>query len=200
MNWQIHLLFAVAALLAIAAHGAGHILVGRLAGIPMQRVRYTATGLRLISGEGGFPSYSCEAWIALGGPLGNLIGSAVVIFIHRYCHALPVFCDYFVTLSLYLGALNLLPIKGFDGGRILVCLLCAHHPPVPSLLPRQADRVLSVTSGLLLILFWLVAVYLLLRRGTALSLHVFCMQLFYAVFVEQSEAEQLSRRAAHFRE
>lgn len=170
--------FPAVALLAIAIHGAGHILAAATVGMRFGRLRLTATGLRLLSDQ-PYPSYRAEALVALGGPLFNLVSAALV-----YAHLQG--CD-FVLLSLYLGLLNLLPLRGFDGGTLLLCFLCDRHALFPSLSPRTAERIISAISALVLMLLWLAAVYLLLRRESALSLYVFCLQLFRSVFVEARE-------------
>ncbi len=163
-------------LAAILIHGAGHVLAAACAGVRFGRIRLTATGLRLLT-DGGFPSYRAEAVTALGGPLFN-IATALTVACFRPSSEL------FVPLSLYLGALNLLPIRGFDGASILTCLLCSHHPPLPSCQPHTAERAVDALSALLLLFLWMISVYLLLRRGSALSLYVFCMQLFRTVFMQ----------------
>jgi Zn-dependent protease len=166
------------ALLVIAIHGAGHVLGARLCGLRPQRIRLTPTGLRLIS-DGSYPSFRAEALVALSGPLANLLTALLVALLPRIDGAL------FVSLSLYLACLNLLPLHGFDGASVLRCALCAHHPPLPSLSPQSADRVLSVLCALFLFLLWMMAVYLLLRRGSALSLYLFCLQLFRCIGMEK---------------
>lgn len=165
---------------AILIHGAGHALSAACAGVRFCRLRLSATGFRLLA-PGGFPSYRAEAVTAIGGPLFNIVSALIV------AHICPS-SEVFVPLSLYLGALNLLPIRGFDGASILTCLLCSHHPPIPSCLPHVAERVVGTLSALALLTFWMIAVYLLLRRGSALSLYVFCLQLFRAIFLEQQSA------------
>ena len=174
---------AIAAILAIVIHGGGHLLLAHLLGIRFSRVCRTATGFRLLTGEQGFPSYLCEFFVTLGGPLFNVVSALFVRALFPPALSgtlLASVCDVFVPLSFYLALLNVLPLRGFDGGGLLVCMLCVHHPPIPSLLPDTAERVLSVCSALTLFLLWLVSVYLLLLCGSALSLYVFCAQLFRA--------------------
>lgn len=68
--------------------------------------------------------------------------------------------------------LNLLPIRAFDGGRMLACALSARWDPA------VADRVLTATSLLFLLLLFAAASYFLLRAGDGLSLWCFSMSLF----------------------
>lgn len=176
------LAYLVPIISVILIHGAGHALAAACAGVRFDRLRVTATGFRLLT-PSGFPSYRAEALTAIGGPLFNIVSALIV------AHACPS-SELFVPLSLYLGALNLLPIRGFDGASILTCLLCSHHPPIPSCLPHVAERVIGALSVLTLFAFWMISIYLLLRRGSALSLYVFCLQLFRTIFVEQHDAKR----------
>ena len=167
---ELGYLFSVLA--AVLLHGAGHVLAAAAVGTRFRRLCISETGLRLVT-ERAFPSYRAEAITALGGPLFNLASAWMV---HA---AMPQRGAPFVTLSLCLGLLNLAPMRGFDGARVLSCFLCG------SCLPHTAERVIDALSACLLLLLWLVAVYLLLRRGDALSLYAFCLQLFRTVTAER---------------
>lgn len=166
---------------AIACHGAGHWFAGRCVGVRMRRLALTPTGIRMVVDEGDFPSYFAEIICALGGPLGNLLGGVVggVLVVGLAPMFRPI-CHDFVAVSVYLALLNLLPLRHFDGGRVLYCLLClGGQKSVCS--PDRADRILEWTSMCFLFALWLLSVYLLLRTGQSVSLYLFCLQLFRAV-------------------
>jgi Zn-dependent protease len=171
-------------LLAIAFHGGGHILTARLCGMRMRRVCRSATGLRLITARAAFPSYAVEALVALGGPLGNLVGNAVLYLaaMLTHCAFLRSLCSSVMPVSLFLAAWNLLPIEGFDGGRILRCLLLQRGASL-----RASDRVLAFCSAFFFCLFWMLSMYLLLRTGRAFSLFWFCVQLFWGCWRREGE-------------
>ena len=178
-------------IVAILFHGTGHLVAGILCGTPLTSLRLSATGLRLQTEAGMFPSYEAEALTALGGPVGNLCGNALCILLARLFDPSPFAA--FITemnatllpLSLYLALFNLLPITGFDGGRLVYCILCKRKRHLlvrsPETTPAQADRVLTLTSALCLSLLWFCAVYLLLRGRGAVSLYVFCAELFLSL-------------------
>ncbi|MBE6619759.1 MAG: hypothetical protein E7625_00130 [Ruminococcaceae bacterium] len=169
---------------AIVLHEMGHVLAARAVGVRFGRLRLTRTGLRLITGEDGFPSYDHELICALGGPLANALAA---LHLRVFCLVFPTlsaFASRWIPLSLSLALLNLLPLRGFDGARIVYCFLCSHHRRLPSLTPDRAGRVISLLSCLVLTALWLLAVYLLLRRGSALSLYLFCLQLFLCLVLE----------------
>jgi membrane-associated protease RseP (regulator of RpoE activity) len=172
-------------LLAILSHGLGHIVAAKMLGVRMPRLIRTATGFRLIAAN-GFPSYDAELYCALGGPVANVGSCMVYRLILFLCPGTASLLSPTITVSLYLGLFNLLPLRGFDGARILHCLLCCRHRRLSSLTPARADRLIEAISALLLFFFWLISLYLLLRRGSALSLYLFCFQLFRSVITDQS--------------
>ena len=168
-------------LLAIGLHGVGHVISARLRGMRMGRICRSATGLRLITESAAFPSYADEAWVALGGPLGNLLGNALLYLISLAAShpALWTICRGVLPISFFLGIWNLLPIEGFDGGRLLRCLMLRRNTTL-----RTADRVLAVSSALCFCFFWMLSMYLLLRTGRAFSLFWFCVQLFWGLYAQ----------------
>ena len=165
---------------AVLCHGAGHWVAARCVGVHMKKLVLTPTGMRMIAGEGGFPSYFAEVICALGGPLANLMGGLLGGWIANILSHINGECRHFVAVSFYLALLNLLPVRYFDGGRVLYCLICRGKTG-KFCNPDGADRVLGVTTAFFLSVLWLTAVYLLLRTGSAVSLYMFCIQLFRAV-------------------
>jgi Zn-dependent protease len=139
---------------------------------------------------GEFPSYKAELAVSLGGPLGNLCSGALLWALTLLCRRsgcstaflLPL-CRGVIPLSLFVAGWNLLPISGFDGGRILHCLLLLTPRRAPS--PRTADLLLTITSTTCVLSLWLLSVYLVLRTARALSLFLFCVQLFWGLWGEQ---------------
>ena len=175
----------VSSLVAIVVHGAGHLVAARLCGLSAARLRKTPTGFRLLFTE-AFPSYDTELYCALGGPVANAGTALFCRLFFVYFGLFPSFCAMFIPLSLYWCLLNLLPLPGFDGERILRCLLCVPHRLVPSLSPQGADRVLQALGCLVWVAFWLLSIYLLLRKGSALCLFVFCFQLLRSAAQKES--------------
>lgn len=161
---------------AIGVHGLGHILAARASGIRMQSLRRTSTGFRLVASQ-AFVSYDAELLCALGGPAANAIAALICRMISWLWPSLGPTLSPLIPHTLYLGLFNLLPIEGFDGARIFRCWFCARKRSCSLVV---ADRLIAVSSCGCLLLFWLLALYLLLRCGSALSLYLFCLQLFEA--------------------
>lgn len=187
----------VCATIAILFHGAGHFIAGKACGISFGRLRITPTGFRLQTESADFPSYESELLAALGGPLGNLLGNAFLIFAEHWIFHGPLgtwihqINVNLIPISMYLAIWNLMPIDGFDGGRMLRCLLCMQHPHLSflSLSPERTDKILQITSAFCLFLLWFCAVYLLLRTKKALSLYWFCIELFLSLYKKHEFAQ-----------
>jgi Zn-dependent protease len=172
-------------LIAVLFHGLGHLIAAALCGVPLDRLSLSHTGLRLLTRDTVFPSYRAEAVIALGGPVGNLLGNTLLIVLSHL--PVPPSADAFfvalnaqvLPLSLHLALWNLLPIEGFDGGRILQCLL--NLAQNKNLSPCVAEQLVTASSCFCLLLLWFLSVYLLLHGSGALSLYLFCVELFISL-------------------
>lgn len=162
---------ALAAVIAAAVHEAGHLAAARAMGIPVRAMRFHMLGAGLVPG-GRLLTYGEEFLLCIAGPLASLLFAAVPAPLwQRSRFAAALSCA-----SLILGVLNLLPIRAFDGGRMLEAAVSARWSPAVS------DTVLTATSLVSLFLLWAIAVYFLLRAGDGLSLWCFSMSLFSRFF------------------
>lgn len=149
-------------LLAAFLHECGHLLGAKLLHIPLTSMRLDLLGARLEVGAHSIGYW--EEWLlAASGPLVSLLAAATAYPLWKHSQYAVIFS----CASLLLGFLNLLPIRTFDGGRMLEAFLNAHF----SL--RTVCGVLSVVSFLTLFLLWALAVYFLLLAGDGLSLFCF---------------------------
>ncbi len=158
-------------LLAAAVHEAGHLLAARLLRIPLGELRLDLLGAQL-SVDGRLLTYGEEWALCAAGPTFSLLLAALLAPLWKPGGFwLELSCA-----SLLLGLLNLLPIRNFDGGRMLSALLAF-------LFGEQcAERVLWGCSVAAVLFLWSVAVYLLLRSGNGISLLFFSMSLFLRFF------------------
>ncbi len=158
-------------LLAALLHECGHLTAARLLGIPPKSLRIDFLGARM-DVSGCMLSYGSEWLLCAAGPFTSLLCAAGGALLWSRCPPAVTFS----CASLVLGLLNLLPIRSFDGGRMLECAL-SHFTT-----PRLTSRVMSLTSFLFLFLLWATAVYFLLRAADGLSLLCFSMSLFLRFF------------------
>ncbi len=155
---------ALMTVLAAFLHECGHLLAAKALHIPWSSMHLNFQGVRInVSGRG--VSYGEEWLLAAAGPLISLLLSVAVAPLWR----VGKFAVIFSCASLLLGVLNLLPIRTFDGGRMLEAFLLYRT----SL--RVTRTVLDCVSFFFLFLIWAFAVYVLLRAGDGLSLLCFSM-------------------------
>ena len=161
----------VSTLLAALLHECGHILAARALKIPLRRLRIDLLGARLeVSGR--ILSFSEEWLLAAAGPLTSLMCAAFA----APCWSILPMSALFSCASLLLGVLNLLPIRSFDGGRMLEsCLLALGKE-------RYARQIMNGSSFVFLFLLWAFAVYFLIRANDGLSLLCFSMSLLTRFF------------------
>ena len=156
---------------AAVIHELGHLAAARILGISIKKLKLDIFGA-LLETDTSYCSYKKEAALALAGPLANIL-SALAIFIIR-----PDFdCSLFIISSCVFASANLMPAKGFDGGRALSCLLLL------IMSPRAVKNVSDVLSFVCIFLLWTVSVYFIMRTGSYLSLFVFSAALFSKLFL-----------------
>ena len=166
-----------ATLSAALLHECGHLLAARLLGVRLKLLELDIPGARLVP-MGTLPSYRAEGLLAAAGPTASLLLALLTL----PCSG--AFALHLRTATLSLALFNLLPIFGFDGGRVLLCLL------VTRLSEQAARRVLAVTSYLSLLLLFSLSSCLLLRFGENLSLAVLSASLFARLFLLEPGSER----------
>lgn len=167
----------LAALTAAFLHELGHVAAARLLGVPLRSFSLDILGARLDLGERVI-TYRDELLIAAAGPAANLATAlALYPFISLCDGATRLFVLAMTAASVGLALLNLLPVVGFDGGRILSCLLSFVFEP------SRVYRVCRALSFFCVFSLWSASVYLLLKTAGGLSVFVFSASLFCRLFV-----------------
>lgn len=159
----------LAVLLAALLHECGHLLAAGLLGIRLRLLELDLAGARLYPAR-AIPSYRAEGMLAAAGPLASVMAALLFPFS-------PPFFTVFRAACLSQALFNLLPIDGFDGGRILFSLL-SHFADA-----ERARRVLSVTTYLCLLLLFALSSCLLLRYGESMALAVLSASIFARQFL-----------------
>lgn len=147
-----------AILTAAACHETAHILTLRLLGTPPTRLTLSATGAELYVPRLERLSYGGEILAAAAGPICNLL-----LWTGLSLTGIEML-EPFAGAQLILGALNLLPVRPMDGGRLLWLLtaLCAE--------PYTADRVTCAVGTVVSALLLAVCLYLTASTGAGLFL------------------------------
>ena len=171
--------YALIPLSAAALHELGHIIAARARGVQLKNFDIGIFGARL-SMSGGICSYLDEIIVCAAGPLVNLVLAGTGLFICKERGIDNELISLFILSSLSLGVINLLPIRSFDGGRILNSTLSY------ILDSSVAEALLNLLTFLSLFTLWCISLYLLLRTSASLSLFVFSVSLFASMFIEKS--------------
>lgn len=159
-------------LAAIVIHEAGHLLAAYLLRMKPSGATADTIGVRLLF-RGSPPSYGKEILLCAAGPLANLLSLLLALLCGTPTDS------FFVSASAALALLNLLPIEGFDGGRIL------HSTLSLFLSPEKADKISYLFSFLFLFVLWCISVYLMMRVGNELSLFFFSTAIFFRLFLQK---------------
>ena len=160
---------------AAIIHESGHLIAAQLLKIRIKCIRLDIFGA-LMDAVTLSCSYTREAVLCISGPLANLLSVALVYALH------PKFdCRLFTAASLLFAFINLLPARGFDGGRALSCVLLSRFSPA------LTARIISFTSLLSVFLLWSASVYFIMRTGAYLSLFIFSSALFARIFLVAKE-------------
>jgi stage IV sporulation protein FB len=161
-----------ACLSAAAIHELGHIAAAKLLSINLSELRLDVLGARLGT-CGRLCSYPALIALCIAGPAINFLCFVIAL---PFCNRVEWLHEFGLS-SLSLGLMNLIPVEGFDGGRILHGLLCKF------LQPDWAERICRILSFCSILLLWMLSVWLLLRTGSSLTLFVFSCLLFGMLFV-----------------
>ncbi len=153
-------------LLAALTHEIGHYFAARLCGVKIERMTFDVIGARM-SLSGKLISYVDEAVIAFAGPAVNFALAGL------FFSLLPDFAEF----SLMLGSLNLFPVSGFDGYRILFSVIALLKGYV------AAEKVMRALSFCAVIFLWLISVYLLLRFGSGFSAFILSCSLLSGLLI-----------------
>ena len=105
---------------AVIIHEAGHLLTMRLLGTAPKEIVLVPASVRIVRDICAKPSY--EAAVSVSGPLANISFFAAFYVIYLFVPK-NVFID-FAVINLLIGAFNLLPVNGLDGG-VLLKKICA---------------------------------------------------------------------------
>ena len=148
--------------LAILTHEAGHIIVAKLVGVPRPELSVNPIGITMHF-DFSRVGYLREAAVHAGGPAVGMLGAIISILMFGEN------CITFCGISAVLSVVNLLPIRGFDGGGILSCALS------PLFLPDTAEKISRAISLVFLVLLWAAVLWIELRVGANLSLLAFVL-------------------------
>jgi len=149
------------AALSAAVHEGGHLAALCRMRLRPQAVRLRLPGIEVVRAP-ALLTFRRELLLALAGPCANfvlaLFGVGAGLLVPN------LISPYLPAMSAAMGAYNLLPVAGLDGGDALLSLLYMRIPPEP------ARRILRVVSAVCLALLALLCAYLLWRGRVNVTL------------------------------
>ena len=150
-------------LLCALVHELGHYFAARICRAAPTRIVIYPFGADMALPI-GLRSYKSDIFIALSGPSLNLI----LLFLRIILSLGEFFC----ACNLALAFINLMPIKGLDGGTVLENLLLTF------ITPKTAERVLLGSTFFILFFLYLFSVYFLFSGVGDPSLFIIVCALF----------------------
>lgn len=141
---------AVYSICAAAFHECGHLLLMWLFHDRPQKISFGVYGMRIEQRQSVCITYAQMFWIALAGPVSNLLLGAVFLLFRNTVA---------VTVNLALALFNLLPLRPMDGGQMLYAWLCR------SASQERADSACKKIAVCGLIPLTAIGVYALFRGG-----------------------------------
>ena len=164
---------------AAVLHELGHIAAACLLDVGISEFTFGALGARLLLSDKVY-SYRQEIILSAAGPISNVIFALLA-----YVLLDGEKPEIFITFSLFLAILNLLPIRTFDGGRIFECILL-HFLPIP-----LSKLIIDISSFIFIFFLWSVSIYFLLIHASTLNLFVFSASLFSSLFISEENGSFL---------
>lgn len=152
--------------LSVLLHEAGHLLVMALFGIGIESVTVLPVGIDIKRRE-KYISYPEDIAVSLAGAAVNIL----VFFIFRSC-------GFFAYTNLLYAAINLIPVKGLDGGYALEAFLLCFFSC------EAAERLIRYISLCFCILLWMLGIYILLILDGNISIFALSVFLFVSVIMK----------------
>ncbi len=157
----------ISAVFSVLIHESGHLLMGGLCGARIRRITLATPGA-VIEFDRTF-GYHDGILVYGAGIFFNLIsGAFATVFGEKYI--------VFMLFSLGYALINMIPISGLDGGRLLECVLSFF------LSYRVHDTVCKWISFLSLFFLWQCSIYILFKTQINISPFIVCIFLFFELF------------------
>lgn len=168
-------IYSLAVVLCAMWHELGHIIAIYILGAGIAEISFLPFGVEIrMKNE---LSYRDDLIVAAAGPFFNLLSSGVFYVAYMaFPHPFLVFC---AVCSLFLCGINLVPVKGFDGGRMVRSVVFSLTEYEKAL---KFIKISELLAFLLLTYFSLFAVKLSCFN---ISLIAICLYLFLSVYLKE---------------
>lgn len=169
---------AVLGLLAALIHELGHMIAFVATGYSPQRIAFEMCGIRLQKKtyEMSFPK---EVFVLLAGSGMNFLVFCALCYSIGSVNTTSLFA----VIHLVLGILNLMPVNGLDGGKLLRLFLGRHFAE------RTVDITCNIVQIALILPIVACSVYSVVIGAANFSLLMLCVYLISVCFLPQKEAD-----------
>ena len=157
--------------LAAAIHELGHLFMMKLCGAEPSGINVSLFDIKIIQRSRHSLSFVRDALIILAGPAANLIMFALFF----------PFCAVFSAVNLMLGAFNLLPASGVDGGQLLFLILLRRFGA------RKSALITDITTVAVCVPMFFVGLTVLLYSKYNFSLLFLSLYLILTVFMREDK-------------
>ncbi len=167
-------MFLMSCLVAVQ-HECAHAFAAAKLGYKLNRIVLMPFGA-VIDGDLRGISLKDEIYVAVCGPICNLITAAFFVAWWWFAPTVYAFTDTAFYTSLAIALVNLLPAYPLDGGRILKCLLARafmKKEPREEQASRKAEKICRAVSLVFATAFFALFIATITRKQTNISLLVF---------------------------
>lgn len=155
-------------LFAVFIHEAAHLFAMWVVDCAPKRIRLIPASVQIIRRFG--ISEKNEIFVALCGPIANLV-LFTVLYINYLSFGNEMIL-YYALINLLIGAFNLLPVIGLDGGTVLLEILSKKNEYT------KAVRILKTITFIICVLTFAIAVIMLLNDKFNMSVFILAIYFF----------------------
>lgn len=173
--------FFLVAVTAAMMHELAHLVLMRVLGARFVRLSLYPFGADICA-DTSVLSYKAEIAVFLSGPVVSLLLCLFSLLFYRVCGG-GMYLLAFCAANFLFFFVNILPVRGLDGGRALYCTLCDR-------LDRdRALRIFDIISTAFFGVLCFFAMVMIFASGYNLSLAFICCYLFISEYVRSKCAE-----------
>ena len=176
LSFSYDAVYLYIAILSAFLHELGHLIFMKHYGVEISKISIYPFGVNICTNPKAL-GYSQEAIISLSGTVTSLILFLVSSLLLRI-HTSPLLFAFSVSNFIFF-TVNILPVKGLDGGNALLSLLLCKYDFT------KAYGIYSVISTIAFAFLCLIAFYLIYVTRYNLSLLFICTYLFISEYIRQ---------------
>ena len=165
-------IYSISVIFCAAVHELGHIAMIYFFGAGIREFRFLPFGAEIRMKRE--VNYSSELIISLAGPLANFVLAAVMYILFLFFPN-PVIL-FTVICSIFLAVVNLVPVRGFDGGRMVRCIALSR------LEYEKALKFIKISEQVSLIILSALSIAAIRAAAFNISLIIICLYLFVSVY------------------